>query len=167
MYFRLVYVCVLVSRINSLPSSYNNTFYQTDTSMNTITDVARHRVSSYTIVTSRIENSIYELHNPWRYNMSNWIVVRRFSTAAIISKETDRRYRDIRYNLSLQHGYYEGYSSGNWAYFTPQYDYSYVPYGIWFNMLPKDSFNGVMVNMGKCIGVYDHPQYPDNKVLRL
>ncbi len=40
-----------------------------------------------------------------------------------------------------------GYSPGNWNYFSLYYDYSYVPYGVWFIVYPPNS-NGVMVNIG-------------------
>jgi len=95
----------------------------------------------------RIEASIYEHYNPMKDNMSNWLVVSRAATPSFIRRETWREFRDIRYNLSIQHGSYEGYSPGNWNYFSLYYDYSYVPYGVWFIVYPPNS-NGVMVNIG-------------------
>jgi hypothetical protein len=57
----------------------------------------------------RIEASIYEQYNPMKDNMSNWRVVSRASTPSFICRETWREFTDIRYNLSIQHGSYEGY----------------------------------------------------------
>ena len=56
----------------------------------------------------RIEASIYEQYNPMKDNMSNWLVVSRAATPSFIRRETWREFRDIRYNLSIQHGSYEG-----------------------------------------------------------
>ena len=67
-------------------------------------------LSSYIITLPRIETSIYEQYNPMKDNMSNWMVVSRASTPSFVRSNVWREFHDIRYNLSIQHGSYEGYS---------------------------------------------------------
>ena len=112
--------------VSSNVSNATSTPTTTTTTTSSLSLSSASPLSSYIIILPRIETSIYEQYNPMKDNMSNWMVVSRASTPSFVRSNVWREFHDIRYNLSIQHGSYEGFSPGNWNYFSLYYDYSYV-----------------------------------------